>query len=232
LVKKKIFIGIPVFGGVATLTVHSLLRFVKAPTVDADINFNAGDYSVAQARNSLSANFLEGDWTHLLFIDSDLVFTPEDVARVCSHDVPVVGGMYPIKREGPIIWCGNTFPGEGKQEPPQEDGLQRIRYVGTGFVCIERSVLERMREAFREEIEYTVDEPPHRVEWDFWRFGYRKTADSRRRYLTEDWFFCQLCLELGIPVYADTRILLKHIGMAIYPLQTQMATLEKLEPKK
>ena len=42
-----------------------------------------------------------------------------------------------------------------------------------------------------------------------------------RRYLSEDWMFCQRWLDIGGKVYGDAGIVLKHIGSAVYPLQTQ-----------
>ncbi len=218
-VPKNIFIGIPTCGGVPARFVHSLLALAQRPALPLKINMNAGDYGVAQARNALSADFLNSACTHLLFIDSDLVFTPEDVANVCSHDQPIVGGMYPIKSDGPLVWCGNSLL--GAEAPVHENGLQQVRFIGTGFLCVAREVFEKMIATDRDEIEYTLDFPPHKTEWDFWRMGVRKTADTRRRYLTEDWYFCQRAAELGYPVHADTRVLLGHIGTATWPLLHQ-----------
>ena len=51
--------------------------------------------------------------------------------------------------------------------------------------------------------------------------GVRKTDDQRMRFLTEDWFFCQRWLELGGQVFADTRVVLRHAGRAVWPLPIQ-----------
>jgi hypothetical protein len=45
------------------------------------------------------------------------------------------------------------------------------------------------------------------------------------RYLSEDWFFCERALRLGYEIFADTRVVLKHVGEAIYPLKSQEAEL-------
>ena len=236
---RKLFIAIPLFGGTPALTVHAIAQLVANPPLNARIVFDASDASIGMARDAMTAKFLASDCDQLLFCDSDLVPSPEDFARIASHNQPVVGGMYPIKSEGALKWCGNGFPvGREKsqlalparaglpvgEQPIGEDGLQRVRYLGTGFLCIERSVIERIIAADRAEIEYTSDEPPHETRYNFWRMGVRATDDARRRYLTEDWFFCQRCLELGIPVYADTKVRLRHIGQATWPLQSQLLT--------
>ena len=55
--------------------------------------------------------------------------------------------------------------------------------------------------------------------------GVYEYQDGHRRYLSEDWYFCQRWLDLGGDVLVDTRIILQHIGTAIFPLQTQRAEL-------
>jgi hypothetical protein len=73
------------------------------------------------------------------------------------------------------------------------------------------------------ELVYTPDNESRkkRLEYDFWSCGTYQYADGGRRYLSEDWFFCQRWLDLGGEVFADTRVVLKHVGMAVYPLLTQ-----------
>lgn len=231
---KRLFLALPLVGNTPPWTVHSILCLINSAVVLAKIQLNGDDASVGMARDALTAQFLKSDCTHLLFVDSDLIFTPQDVERIASHDVPVVGGLYPIKSEGPLKWCGNTFPEAAVphsaipaprlhgEQPTAPNGLQRVRYLGTGFLCIAREVIERIIDEDRAEIEYTHDIPPHETRWNFWRMGVRPTDDARRRFLTEDWFFCQRCLELGIPVYADTKVRLRHIGTAVWPLQSQL----------
>jgi hypothetical protein len=184
-----------------------------------------GDSLVTRARNVLTADFLASDCTHLLFIDADLVFTPSDVARISSHDADVVGGFYPLKRQGPVQWCGNGRPDVSGGEP--SPGLQEVRFIGTGFMCIARRVFERMLEADGEAIRYTSDDPGHRIEHDFWRVGVRPTSDPRPRYLSEDWYFCQRWLDLGGQVYADRQVVLHHLGAATFPLDSQWEALQR-----
>lgn len=225
---RKIFIGVPVYGEVPALFVQSLAALITRMDRPCKIQLKAGDSLVTRARNVLTADFLASDCTHLLFIDSDLVFTPDDVTRITSHDVGVVGGMYALKHEGPVEWCGNgKLDGAGTGP----NGLQEVRYIGTGFICVARHVFEQMRAA-ESELEYQSDAAGHRTEWDFWRVGVRKTADERPRYLSEDWYFCQRWLELGGKVFADTRVILKHVGTAVYPLQSQWDALKQAEDRR
>jgi hypothetical protein len=216
---KKLFIGIATLGGSPTGFVASLVRYARRAAPGSVIAFDGAGGNVGMSRNNLTAQFLKTDCTHLLFLDSDLIFEPEQVERITSHHVPVVGGCYPLKGEGELQWCGNGFL--DRELPVHDDGLQQVRFIGTGFMVIRRDVIERMIEADRAEIEYQRDEPPHATQWDVWRMGVRQTDDARRRFLTEDWFFCQRANELGFTVWADTQVCLRHIGTAIWPLPHQ-----------
>jgi hypothetical protein len=220
-IPKRVFIGIPIYGSAPALFISSLTAFAAAMPIHARISFKVGDSLVSRARNSLTADFLASDCTHLLFIDSDLGFTPQDIVRITSHNEHVVGGIYPLKTEGALQWCGN---GSVEDAPTvvREDGLQEVRFIGTGFLCISRDAFVKIIAHDHDGLcVYESDSPGHRSEFDFWRVGVRPTADKRRRYLSEDWYFCQRWLELGGKVFADTRVILRHEGRAVWPLQSQ-----------
>jgi hypothetical protein len=75
-----------------------------------------------RARNQLAEMFLNGqggDCDRLLMVDSDIVFTLDDVDAILAHDEPVVSGVY----QGP----------EGVVEQ------------GCGFLLIHRKVLEELK---------------------------------------------------------------------------------------
>jgi hypothetical protein len=217
---NKICIGIPVYGQVPIGFAHSLAQLTNAGPAGTKIVFKTGDSAITRARNAIAADFLESDCDKLLFIDSDLIFSPRDVEKITSHDLPIVGGCYPLKHEGMLNWCGN--PLIGVEAPVESNGLQEVRYIGTGFMCIDRSVFVQMSKL--DEVEkYVTDREPRREEFDFFRMGPRKSQDPHLRYLTEDWFFCQRWLDMGGRVFADTHVELGHVGQAVWPLQSQEA---------
>ena len=221
---KKLFIGLPIYAQVPTQFLQCLLALQACKPVDCEIHICQGD-GVARSRNQLTASFLASDCTHLLFIDCDLVFTPEHVARILAHDVPIVGGLYPKKQEGPVEWVLNTALVETKPTPTK---LQEVRYVGTGFMCIKREVITAMIARYPE-IEFTADYGTRRQEHDLWPMGVYVYHDGGRRYLSEDYFFCQRAIDMGLPVLADTGCVLSHVGTVIFPLQSQRENLFKHE---
>ena len=225
----KLFLALPVYGSLETNFTKSLIKMLADLPCNLMVRFNPGDSLVTRARNSLTAEFLDSDCTHLLFIDTDLIFSGEHVERIMSHPEPIVGGFYPKKQEGPRNWVCN---GMLKPTLPQPNGLQEVRYVGTGFLRVAREVFEKMAFAHGSDIHYIPDHAHEKNEYDFWPVGPYQYSDGSRRYLSEDWYFCQRALDLGYKVWADLHIVLKHVGQAIYPLKSQQAELLAQGPVK
>jgi hypothetical protein len=220
LPQRKLFVALPVYGALDVFFTQSLIKFLNEPPCPIALRMNPGDSLVSRSRNTLTADFLESDATHLLFIDTDLIFSAEQVARLLAHDKDIVAGFYPKKQEGPVQWVCNAHLTE---QPIGADGFQEVRYMGTGFLLVKRCVFECMIALFPE-LAFKADHRD-RIEHDFWSVGTYQYADGTRRYLSEDWFFCQRALDAGFKVWGDTRIVLKHVGQAIYPLRSQEAEL-------
>lgn len=220
---QRVMVAIPYYGGTPPAFTECLLRLVQQPPCNLVIRHCNGDSLVSRARNTLTAEFLDSDCTDLLFVDSDLIFSSDHVWRMISHDADVVGGFYPKKQDGELQWVCNALV---KDDPgPDTRGLQPVRYMGTGFLRIKRHVFEQMIARWGDEIMYHPDHAEHRTEYDLWPVGVYKYPDGSRRYLSEDWYFCQRWLDLGGQVLADTRVILSHIGHAVYPLQSQRSQL-------
>lgn len=223
---KKLFVALPIYRQVDVYTVKSLLDLcVKQLTLgrfDMTMDEHTGECPIGRCRNDLTHSFLQSDCTHILFIDSDIKFTYEQVERILSHDEDIVGGFYTIKQDGPTRLCCNTLADVGK---PNEDGLVQMKYMGTGFLRISRKVFEVMQQELGEQLSY-VEDGDGKVKHDFWRMGvaYDKSV-GKRRWLSEDWQFCQFALDLGFSIWADAKIMLEHVGTAIYPLQSQLPQL-------
>jgi hypothetical protein len=213
----KLFLGLPIYSHPTAQFVQCLLALQANKPCEIELHVCQGD-GVARSRNRLTAEFIRSDCSHMLQIDSDLIFSSEQIARIVSHDVPVVGGLYPLKQEGPVAWCVNTTT---EQTEPDERGLQEVKYVGTGFMCVRRDAFEMIQARYPES-RYVADYDARLPEFDFWPMGvYRPTPEDPGRYLSEDWYFCQRWIDLGGKVLADTKVILKHIGPAVFPLKTQ-----------
>lgn len=211
--RQKLFVAVPTRGDMRSEFADCLMHLSHNPPCDMEIKKRVGDSMVSRARNDLTAEFLKSDCTDLLFIDDDLIFSPEHVARILSHDVDVVAGFYPKKQEGPLKWVCNITTPMSKIQP---DGLQPMLYMGTGFMRIRVEVFKEMAGRYKDVCEYEEDETGE-IKWDLWPVGV-----CNRRLLSEDWYFCRRCFDMGVTVYGDTHLIICHQdGGTTYPLLTQ-----------
>src|SRR5690349_13630235 len=158
-------VATPCFGGqVSSIYASSIFRLQSAlrsmSNIDLKVHLRDGDALITRARANLVTLFLDDPAaTHLLFVDADIGFTPEQVFRLIACGADVVAGVYPIKR---VNWtkarraldaARSNLPAASLDyvleiEDPDHvvvvNGFARVRYAGTGFLMIRRHVLETM----------------------------------------------------------------------------------------
>lgn len=97
----KLFIATPMYGGQCygyyAQSVLMLQKTMEREGIETVFSFMFNESLITRARNALTHGFLNSDATHLLFIDSDIRFNPEDVVAMLKADKEVICGMYPKK---------------------------------------------------------------------------------------------------------------------------------------
>lgn len=177
------------------------------------------DPYIVLARNTAASDFLDTDCTHFFTVDMDIIFAAQQhVERLINDDVDIVGGLYPKKAQGKIQWVCNALPERPK---PDERGLLSLKHIGTGFLMIKRCVFEKMVEAFGEQIKYYEAEI-NTLRYDFFDMPREPDDEGFVRKISEDYHFCNQARKLGFTVYGDTHVIVRHIGTAIFPLDTQV----------
>ncbi len=225
---KNLLVAFPVYRQIDVYTMQSIIRLMTAfathhPDWGLGIDFHAGECPIGRARNDLTHRFLQNkEFTHILFVDADIIYSFEQVEKILSHDEDIVGGFYPKKSEGPVALVCNRLD---TVDAPNDRGLVKTKYMGTGFLRISRKVFEVMIQEMGKDLEYVCDSGSNETKHDFWRMGVVKGADGKNRWLSEDWQFCQFALDCGFEVWGDAQIMLQHSGMAIYPLSYQIVQL-------
>lgn len=219
----RLYAAIPNYGGQIWTAFEQSRAMCEREDLFHSLGY-ASDSLVSRCRNVLTQKFLDSACTHMLFLDSDLIFTPDHVRFIVEElerGKEVIGGLYPLKQKT-LAWCWNQL----LDQVPDEAGVTRCKYIGTGFMAIARNVFYRMAAAYPE-IAYHTDNNEGinatnggqlRMLHDFWSVGVYKG-----RYLSEDWYFCQRAEDLEIPVYAHTKVKLGHIGTIVYPLDGEKA---------
>lgn len=208
--KKKIMLGTP-FGGdpkfeymKSLLDTGQALALEKIPLYFC---FQVGASDLAYSRNAIAARFLQSDCTDLVWIDSDMGWTPEAVLRLLNSDKDFVCGAY--RKKSNEVQLVSMWPQGVTDMTRGDDGLCEIASSGTGFMKTTRRVFERLMEAHPEA------ERQHDCVGDgyekFWRF-FQFSGDG----VGEDSRFCQAWRALGESVWMDPEIALSHIGQHDY----------------
>lgn len=173
-------------------------------TIDTMVN----ESLIPRGRNSLVAKMLhfEPKSTHLMFIDADIGFEPEEIFKLVLADKDVSGGLYP-KKALPISYVVNKVPDAQKQ-----GNLVEVLNLGTGFMLIKREVIEKMITQFPE-LHY-VDSIGLDPKYDPFKYALFDTEidPETKEYLSEDYLFCKRWREMGGKIWADLSITLTHMG--------------------
>ena len=245
LKKHKLFIATPMYGGMAHgLYIKSCLDLQSVMTkygVETKFSFLFNESLITRARNYLVDEFLRSeDFTHLLFIDSDIHYNPQDVLALLAMNKEVSGGPYPKKsiNWGNIAHAARNHPdldpkeletlvGEyvfnvvkGTQQFQVTEPLE-VMEIGTGFMLVQRQVFDKMKEAYP----YIKYKPDHvgQKHFDGSRYIHAyfdtvidtkdsPTGGGSERYLSEDYMFCQMWRKIGGKVHLCPWMKTQHIG--------------------
>jgi hypothetical protein len=234
----SVIVGTPCYGGqVSWLYTISLLKLQKAFLQRGwGLGFllQAGDALVTRARQTIVCHFLDQPGsTHLLFIDADIGFEPEQVVRLLEFGADVTAAAYPVKQINWELMAGAVQAGraplesatlsyvverEATEEMVVREGFVKSRYAGTGFLMIRRSVLERMMEHYPE-LRYTHEHKGgDRLEGSRWRSALFNCMIDKDTgfYLSEDFSFCRRWTDMGGEVWVDYTSRLEHVGVMVY----------------
>jgi hypothetical protein len=244
----QLVVATPCFGGqVSSIYTVSLFKLQIALRSYADVKLKLemqqNDALITRARANLVAAFLDDPAaTHLLFIDADIGFDPEQVLRLIACGADVCAGVYPIKR---IDWdkvrqtlaAGLPEPSaaalhyvlevENPARIETRGEFLRVRYAGTGFLMIRRQALEKMCQRYQS-LRFRADH----------NYGDALAGSTNRValfdcmidpdtgvYLSEDFAFCKRWIDMGGEIWADLTSRLSHVGPTTYEgnLATQFA---------
>lgn len=236
---NKIFFPLIAYGGQCrgefSLACSSLLiKSIDKKNVDIGMIGMFHESLISRARNIAAAYAIKEKYSHLLFIDSDIYFDPEDVFRLIEANEDVIAGAYPKKyiNENKLSFVSkknNSFLKEKKwislstdftteitdkavQENRNGSKLLEVDYAATGFMLIKIDVFKKISEKFPE-IKYINDIDAYMSIGDnFFDFFPAQVNKENRKFESEDYGFCRLWRSIGGKIKIMPDINLTHIG--------------------
>ena len=245
--KRKIFVATPMYGGMCggsyCKSTADLSSLAAQYGMDVRFFYLFNESLITRARNYLVDEFLRSDCTHLMFIDADIGFDPNDVIALSviaaeGTDKEIVCAPYPkkciawekIKRavdrgfadkdpENLEKYVGDYVfnPAAGSGSIALDEPVEVLE-GGTGFMMIQRSALEKYAAAYPE-LSYLPDHV-RTAHFDGSReiLAYFDTVicPETKRYLSEDYMFCQWARKIGIKVWLCPWMKLQHMGSYVF----------------
>lgn len=226
-------VATPAYGGLVTLPFLNALLALQARLTALGIGFEfigtGGDALITRARNGLAARFLAtSPLSHMLFIDADIGFSPDQALRLYQAGKEIVGGIYPVKRldaarlaravalgaEDPAA-AALTYVVEHLQDGTARiaDGFATVRGLGGGFLCLTRNALETVRTATPALAYHRVqDDRPDAAPQGLHGWFETLIDPDSGTYISEDYAFCRRARAAGLEVWADLTSRLTHTG--------------------
>ena len=169
----------------------ALLQRLNKDGVNVDVKFITGTLVYA-ARDKLAIHAIQNGYTHVLWLDADMVFDDEILYDLQFSHKDFVSGIARSRR-APYVSC--LFSDLSRVQRVDDYPNDTFRVAGCGFACVlvKTDILRAVREKFGTCILPTAD-------------------------LGEDLAFCDRASKLGYAIWAEPAVKVGHIAqLTIYP---------------
>lgn len=148
---------------------------------------------LSRSRQTLVEKAQEEKVSHILFLDSDMVFPEWTLHRMLDLELMVVAANCATKQLPSTPTARHYDPmtraGEQVYSNGTEKLIEEVWRVGTGVMLINMKVFDK------------VPSPWFDITWN----------EALQDYTGEDWNFCKKLQDAGIPIHID-HVLSQHIG--------------------
>jgi hypothetical protein len=208
----KVLIALPTYGNTVhfdfALALARLMEVFKEKAIPFEYLHTASSH-IIRARNFFANYFISHpDFTHLLFLDTDMDFSRDAVYRFFDGEKKITSADVGLSmrewQEKTVDYNASILTDE-HGSGVLTDGWVEVTHIGTGIFLVRRDVLEAIVPAvrcYRPPSQYT----PFLPDGNFYAFF--DTADEDGVYLSEDLSFCSRARAAGHSVWAivDERI--------------------------
>ena len=199
----KVMLGMPLKDNMPKQTAFSLAKTMyECGSIGLDARYSIGSASNNdRARDLVVDGFLESDSDKLFWLDSDMVWEPQDFFNILAFStlVDVVLASYPAKTEGPSPF----FVDMENPTRSNELGLLKIKGAGLGFCCVDRKVVQEVADMSPTVFDGSIGRKRKKI----FRHDIKDGSDR-----TEDFAFFADIMECGYDIWLAPEIELGHIG--------------------
>ena len=246
--ENKLFVATPMYGGqcagMFAKSTADLSAICTQYGIPLQFYYLFNESLITRARNYCVDEFMRSEAQHLMFIDSDIGFNPQDVLALMAlqaenpEKYPIIGGPYPkkciswekiklavdkgIADEDPNVldkFVGDYVfnPKNGSGSIPINEPVEVLE-IGTGFMMIHKSALQKFVEFYPQ---YSYKPDHVRTEHfdgsrEIMMFFQAEVDPVSKRYLSEDYWFCQKIQQAGLSTWFCPWMKLQHVGSYIF----------------
>jgi len=246
--KRKLFIATPMYGGqcagMFARSIADLSALCANHGIPLQMYFLFNESLVTRARNYCCDEFMRSDAEHMMFIDSDIGFNPQDVIALMALQAndedkyDIIGGPYPKKciswekikhavdkgvaDEDPNVlekFVGDyVFNPKGGQQSIAIGEPCEVLEIGTGFMMITKKAMQKFADAYPQ---YTYKPDHVRTEHfdgtrEIMMFFQAEVDPESKRYLSEDYWFCQKAQKANLKTWFCPWMKMQHVGTYIF----------------
>ncbi len=196
-------ISVPISNTYLGIGIPLNFPYVPAPFFDSFVQMEKptfeyirkGNGGIAEMRNEIVETALQAGCSHLLMLDTDMIYPPNTLTKLLSCNLDVVGGLcfmrYPPFT--PVLRVGE--PGVYKNldlEDYEEDSMIEVDATGTACIMFNMEVFKKIQSPW-----FSFDEHPNQL------IG---------GVIGEDIGFCSKLRKTGYRIFVDTSVECGHIA--------------------
>jgi hypothetical protein len=246
--QRGLFLATPMYGGMCAgmfaKSTADLSALCTQYGIPLQMYYLFNESLITRARNYCCDEFMRSPSEHMLFIDADIGFNPQDVIAMMAlqaqdeEKYEIIGGPYPKKC---ISWekiksavdkgiadddanilerfVGDfVFNPKGGQQSIAIGEPCEVLEIGTGFMMVTKKAMKKFADKYPE----YLYRPDHvRTEHfdgsrEIMMFFQAEVDPVSKRYLSEDYWFCQKAQAAEIKTWFCPWMKLQHVGTYIF----------------
>lgn len=246
--ENKLFVATPMYGGQCSgmfaKSCSDLSAMCTNHGIPLQFYFLFNESLITRARNYCADEFMRSEAKHLMFIDSDIGFNPQDVIALMAlqandpEKFNIVGGPYPKKciswekikhavdkgvaDNDPNVlekYVGDyVFNPKGGSRSIQISEPVEVLEIGTGFMMVHKDAMQKFADKYPE-YAYKPDHVRTKAfdgSREIMMYFQAEVDPKTKRYLSEDYWFCQKAQEADIKTWFCPWMKLQHVGSYVF----------------